>query len=112
MHHHHSHVRRDRMTCACCGQRFHERELQCEHIRPESRGGHVTWMNLAMACAACNARKADRTPEEAGMPLVYLPYVPSRFEAILLDGRPIRADAHEWLATRLPNASRIGSRPS
>lgn len=99
--------RRDRMTCAYCGQRFHERVLQCEHIVPESRGGRWTWMNLVTACAACNARKADRTPEEAGMPLVYLPYVPSRFEAFLLEGRHIRADVHEWLAARLPKGSRL-----
>lgn len=99
--------RRDRMTCAYCGQRFHERELQCEHIVPESRGGRWAWMNLVTACGACNGRKADRTPEEAGMPLVYLPYVPSRFEDFLLEGRHIRADVHEWLAARLPKGSRL-----
>jgi hypothetical protein len=99
--------RRDRMTCAYCGQRFHERDLQCEHILPESRGGGWTWMNLVTACGPCNGRKADRTPEEAGMPLVYLPYVPSRFEAFLLEGRHIRADVHEWLAARLPKGSRL-----
>ena len=99
--------RRDRLTCAYCGQRFHERELQCEHILPESRGGRWTWMNLVTACGPCNGRKADRTPEEAGMPLVYLPYVPSRFEAFLLEGRNIRADVHEWLAARLPKGSRL-----
>ena len=99
--------RRDRMTCAYCGQRFHERDLQCEHILPESRGGRWAWMNLVTACGACNGRKADRTPEEAGMPLVYLPYVPSRFEAFLLEGRHIRADVHEWLAARLPKGSRL-----
>lgn len=99
--------RRDRFTCAYCGQRFDERELQCEHIVPESRGGGWTWMNLVTACGACNGRKADRTPEEAGMPLVYLPYVPSRFEDFLLEGRHIRADVHEWLAARLPKGSRL-----
>ena len=62
--------RRDRMTCAYCGQRFTARELQCEHIVPESRGGRWTWMNLVTACAVCNGRKACRTPEEARMPLV------------------------------------------
>lgn len=36
------------------------------------------------------------------MLLVYLPYVPSRFENFLLKGQRIRADAHEWLAARLP----------
>ena len=99
--------RRDRMTCAYCGQRFQERELQCEHVLPESRGGRWTWMNLVTACGPCNGRKADRPPEEAGMPLVYLPYVPSRFESFLLEGRHIRADVHEWLAARLPKHSRL-----
>ena len=42
------------------------------------------------------------------MPLVYLPYVPSRFEDFLLEGRHIRADVHEWLAARLPRGSRLG----
>lgn len=99
--------RRDRMTCAYCGQRFTERDLSCEHIVPQARGGRWTWMNLVTACGPCNGRKADRTPEEAGMPLVYLPYVPSRFEDFLLEARSIRADVHEWLAARLPKASRL-----
>ncbi|WKB50633.1 HNH endonuclease [Eleftheria terrae] len=98
---------RDRYTCAYCGQRFQERELQCEHIVPESRGGGWTWMNLVTACGPCNGRKAARTPEEAAMPLLYLPYVPSRFEDFLLEGRHIRADVHEWLAARLPRGSRL-----
>ena len=99
--------RRDRYTCAYCGQRFAERELSCDHVVPQSRGGGWTWMNLVTACGACNGRKADRTPEEARMPLLYLPYVPSRFEAFLLEGRHIRADVHEWLAARLPKGSRL-----
>ena len=64
-------------------------------------------MNLVTACAGCNGRKAARTPEEARMPLLYLPYVPSRFEDFLLAGRNIRADVHEWLSSRLPKASRL-----
>jgi len=100
-------LRRDRMTCAYCGLRFPERDLQCEHIVPDSRGGAWSWMNLVTACAWCNGRKAARTPEEARMPLLYLPYVPSRFEDFLLAGRHIRADVHEWLAARLPKASRL-----
>lgn len=100
-------LRRDRHTCAYCGAQFLERDLQCEHIVPASRGGPWSWMNLVTACWACNGRKANRTPNEAGMPLVYLPYVPSRFESFLLEGRTIRADVHEWLAARLPKQSRL-----
>ncbi len=103
----HKLFRRDRFTCAYCGLCFQEKELQCEHIVPESRGGRWAWMNLVTACALCNGRKADRTPDEAGMPLLYLPYVPGRFEDFLLEGRAIRADVHEWLAARLPRGSRL-----
>lgn len=100
-------LRRDRYTCAYCGAQRAECELQCEHIVPASRGGRWTWMNLVTACGPCNSLKAARTPEEAHMPLLYLPYVPSRFENFLLDGRSIRADVHDWLASRLPKGSRL-----
>ena len=99
--------RRDRFSCAYCGQRLAEADLSCDHVVPQSRGGRWTWMNLVSACRACNGRKADRTPEEARMPLRFLPYVPSRFEDFLLQGRSIRADVHEWLAARLPRGSRL-----
>lgn len=98
---------RDRYTCAYCAQRFHEDALTCEHILPGSRGGAWSWMNLVAACRPCNSAKANRLPEEAGMKLVYLPYVPSRFEDFLLEGRNVRADVHEWLASRLPKGSRL-----
>lgn len=101
---------RDRFLCAYCGLRFRESELTADHVVPASRGGPWSWTNLVTACGGpggCNSRKADRTPEQARMPLVYLPYVPSRFEDFLLEGRHIRADVHEWLAARLPKGSRL-----
>lgn len=98
---------RDRMTCCYCAEVFAEKDLQAEHIIPESRGGPWSFMNLVAACARCNLLKRDRTPEEAGMPLLYVPYVPNRFEDFLLAGRNIRADVHEWLAARLPRHSRL-----
>jgi hypothetical protein len=100
-------LKRDRHTCAYCGHIFAERDLQCEHILPLSRGGAWSWTNLVAACAYCNGRKAAKTPDEAGMPLLYLPYTPSRFEDFLLAGRNIRADVHGWLAARLPRGSRL-----
>jgi len=100
-------IRRDRQTCAYCGDAHDVRGLTVDHILPASRGGPLSWMNTVAACRACNARKADRTPEEAGMPLLFTPYVPSRFEDFLLKGRRIRADVHEWLAARLPKESRL-----
>ena len=100
-------LRRDRHTCAYCGGVFSDDVLQCEHIVPQSRGGATSWTNLVAACAACNGYKAAGRPEEAGMRRVLLPYVPSRYESFLLDGRNVRADVHEWLARRLPKGSRL-----
>ena len=43
-------LRRDRNTCAYCAGVFQDRDLQCEHIVPQSRGGEWSWMNLVAAC--------------------------------------------------------------
>lgn len=98
---------RDRHTCAYCGAVHDWRQLQAEHIVPASRGGAYSWMNLVTACGGCNARKGARRPEEAGMKLLYVPYVPSRHEDFILRGRHIRADVHEWLSAKLPKHSRL-----
>jgi hypothetical protein len=99
--------RRDRHQCGFCGEHFAPRDLTVDHILPVSRGGLDSWLNCVGSCGPCNWRKADRTPEEAGMPLLFLPYVPSLFERMLLQGRNVRADVHEWLAARLPRNSRL-----
>lgn len=100
-------IRRDRQTCAYCGDTHDARDLTVDHILPASCGGPLSWMNTVAACRHCNARKANRTPEQARMPLLFTPYVPSRFEDFLLKGRRVRADVHEWLAARLPKDSRL-----
>lgn len=42
--------RRDRMTCAYCGQMFGPQDLTREHIVPVSAGGPDSWCNTAAAC--------------------------------------------------------------
>lgn len=100
-------IKRDRHTCAYCGVVQDHRALTVDHIVPASRGGALSWMNTVAACRACNSHKADRTPDEARMPLLFAPFVPSRFEDFILKGRHIRADVHDWLAARLPRGSRL-----
>ena len=51
--------------CAYCGTT--KGSFVVDHVVPQSRGGTDAWSNVVLACARCNARKADRTPEEAGM---------------------------------------------
>jgi hypothetical protein len=98
--------RRDRTTCAYCGGMFDDRHLTREHIVPTSQGGPDEWVNVVSACKCCNGRKADRTPEQARMPLLFAPYAPSVFEGFLLAGRNIRGDVHDWLASRVGRGSR------
>jgi hypothetical protein len=98
---------RDRYVCAYCAQRFPFEQLDMEHIFPKSRGGADSWMNLVTACKACNHRKSNRTPQEAGMKLHYVPYVPNRHEAFILGNRKILGDQMEFLMQGVPKSSRI-----
>jgi 5-methylcytosine-specific restriction endonuclease McrA len=61
--------KRDRFTCQYCGTQPGSEELTIDHVVPRAHGGTSTWTNCVLACIECNARKADRTPEQAGMPL-------------------------------------------
>ncbi len=99
--------RRDRHLCAYCGDQFREDDLTLDHIHPCSRGGKDTWMNLVAACRCCNNRKDNRTPEEARMPLLFVPYVPNMFEAFILANRTILADQMEFLKNSVPKTSRL-----
>lgn len=98
---------RDRHVCAYCGERFRDRELTVEHIVPVSRGGSSAWTNVVAACRSCNVRKNARTPEEASMPLLYVPYVPSHFEDLLVQNRNILADQMDFVCRHLPKTSRL-----
>jgi 5-methylcytosine-specific restriction endonuclease McrA len=98
---------RDRHVCAYCGGSFAFDELTREHIVPVSRGGRDSWMNCITACRACNGRKGNRLPEEARMSLLYLPYVPSLHEDMILRGRRILADQMDFLLASVPRSSRL-----
>lgn len=66
-------MQRDNWTCVFCGKKADT----VDHVLPRSRGGEDIWENLAAACQPCNNRKANRTPEEAGMKLLWHPYAPN-----------------------------------
>lgn len=98
---------RDRWMCAYCGEVFPDNKLSKDHILPVSRGGPDTWMNVVAACKSCNSRKSNRLPHEAGMELLYSPYVPNRSEGLILRNRLILADQMEFLLARVPKNSRL-----
>jgi len=98
---------RDRQVCAYCGDHFHVDHLTREHIVPTSRGGIDSWTNCITACRSCNGRKGSRLLHETGMELLYLPYVPSLHEDMILRGRRIVADQMEFLLASVPRNSRL-----
>ncbi|TDM05473.1 MAG: restriction endonuclease [Ideonella sp. MAG2] len=98
---------RDRQLCAYCGHHFALDDLTREHISPVSRGGEDSWMNCITACRGCNGHKGNRLPEEARMSLMYLPYVPSLHEDMILRGRRILSDQMEFLLASVPRGSRL-----
>jgi 5-methylcytosine-specific restriction endonuclease McrA len=86
---------RDRHRCAYCGRRA----TTVDHVQPRSRGGEDTWLNTVAACSQDNQRKADRTPEQAGMRLLVRPFEPTPADALLLAlGVRDRAGLPDWLA--------------
>lgn len=70
---------RDNHKCGYCGN--HADSI--DHVLPRSRGGKNVWENVIAACRACNLRKRDRTPEEAGMKLSSVPRAPREMSWIV-----------------------------
>lgn len=67
---------RDKHKCLYCGDKYDQKELTFDHVIPKSRGGPTSWDNIVTCCHACNNKKANRTPEEAKMPLLSRPKKP------------------------------------
>jgi 5-methylcytosine-specific restriction endonuclease McrA len=97
---------RDRHICLYCGNHYSRSELTRDHVHPLSKGGRDTWVNVVTACIRCNVRKGGRTPSQAGMPLLAVPYRPSWIEHLILSNRNILADQMEFLLNHLPSDER------
>jgi len=76
---------RDNYICIYCGAQpgtvvrgkgLVKSDFTVDHIIPKSRGGKDQWGNTACACYACNHRKGDRLPHEAGMRMKWEPKTP------------------------------------
>lgn len=46
--------------CPICGQHFEFNEMEGDHIKPWSKGGHTVQDNCQMLCRACNGKKKDK----------------------------------------------------
>lgn len=67
---------RDKYTCQYCGTKRAIGDLTYDHVLPRAQGGKTTWTNIATCCEGCNRKKANRTPEQAGMKLLKAPMQP------------------------------------
>ncbi len=67
---------RDKYTCQYCSGQFKYKQLSLDHVVPKSRGGDRGWLNLVTCCLDCNQKKGNKTPSEASMRLINIPYVP------------------------------------
>lgn len=68
---------RDKYSCQYCGTRKLICELTYDHVVPRAQGGKTVWSNIVTACEDCNRRKANRTPDQAGMRLLKAPVQPT-----------------------------------
>ena len=94
---------RDDYMCLYCGRRLQASLLSRDHIVPRSTGGKDTWQNCVTCCKKCNHFKADRTPEEAGMKLLAVPFAPNLYEYFYLRNRKVLADQMEYLKAKFQN---------
>jgi len=81
---------RDMFQCQYTGKRVTYKTATLDHILPRSKGGKTSWNNLVTCSLEANAKKANRTPAEAGMRLLHPPKKPkwSPIYAISLKRRP------------------------
>ncbi len=91
---------RDARICMYCGNHHKGMALTRDHVIPLSRGGTDRWSNVVTACRSCNTRKGNRSPEEARMPLLAVPYVPNWAEYLALSNRKILVDQMEFLKSQ------------
>lgn len=93
---------RDQSLCLYCGREFSRTALTRDHVQPVSKGGRDIWENVVSACIHCNSRKGNRTPQQASMPLLAVPYRPSWIEHLIMSNRNILADQMAFLKAQLP----------
>jgi 5-methylcytosine-specific restriction endonuclease McrA len=102
--------KRDAWLCMYCGGRFPPSQLSRDHVRPFYQGGCDVWNNVVAACRRCNNQKASRTPEQAKMQLLAVPFTPTYAEYIYLKGRRVLADQMEYLLAHFPRSSPLHDR--
>jgi hypothetical protein len=98
---------RDKYLCAYCGKTYAKHKLTRDHIIPLSAGGKDVWENCVTSCYHCNQWKGAKDLHDSGLQLLYIPYVPSFHEHLILQNRRILADQMEFLLKGVSKNSRL-----
>lgn len=77
---------RDNFKCQYTGEEVNTKTADIDHVIPKSKGGPTNWTNLVVCSKHINRRKADRTPQEAGLTLIKKPKKPEP-QVIYIDPR-------------------------
>jgi hypothetical protein len=101
---------RDDFLCMYCGKTFYQTELSRDHVTPLSLNGSDIWTNVVTSCKRCNNFKAGRTPEQAAMQLLAVPFKPTHAEYVYLRGRRVLADQKQFLKAHFPRTSPLRKR--
>jgi 5-methylcytosine-specific restriction endonuclease McrA len=75
---------RDKYRCGYCGKKKGLNNLTFDHVIPKSQGGKTSWDNIVTCCSPCNNKKANRTPQQAGMSLLREPAKPNWLPGIVI----------------------------
>ena len=67
---------RDEGKCQYCCKPVNSQDFTLDHVLPRTNGGTTVWNNVVTCCYACNQKKGDKTPQQAGMKLVKNPVRP------------------------------------
>ena len=60
---------RDEGKCQYCAKSVNSQEFTLDHVIPRKNGGTTIWTNVVTCCYACNQKKGDLSPQQAGMKL-------------------------------------------
>jgi len=74
---------RDKGICQYTGKKLKPGEGNIDHIVPRQKGGQTSWTNCVLTCSKVNARKGNKTPEEAGLRLLKQPEMPKELPTTL-----------------------------
>lgn len=88
---------RDHGLCMYCEKPITMKEMTCDHVIPESRGGRYEWTNIVSACAECNFAKGAELPVGRWKPRV-APIKPNYYQLLEIRKKfPIVVDHESWI---------------